>query len=958
MLRTPCRKGPLTWVLQSIRLPKAIRPIGPVHARQPLCTSQRCLKKQLGSAISSRKSQEAQEEDGQEKEGREETWDPTLYSTGAADDHVDEVNAPLAKDSTEDVKEYAPEPKNEGWTSLRSRLEANVEPIIASDRETFEEENVQEQTPQAENAKEEAAEGKPKKISAPPGPTRSKKAGKGKSRRKTKAEKVKLNVEEIHPSKLEMTAVDDHMSEKAPALSYNLDRVLFNPGVYHMQDHRSGVFNFDPYLASIMPVKEFDYSALKDYVTSSKDDKLRELCKKHGLKYCGSTSSMTSILSHFHFLLSGWRMPYFGSLSKSLTLDSNNFTVLSRAPVAAFAHFKDGVYAVDSDKEYETGNILSTLGKSMEKLLTLPKEEYELYRRSRSHELPESERCADETYHYTTLGGFMMRSQLDAYDPRLPGTGVFDLKTRAVITIRMDVVGYEKGVGYEIRRRFGPWESFEREYSDMIRSAFLKYSLQVRMGRMDGIFVAYHNTQRIFGFQYISLAEMDQTLHGTRDPRVGDQEFKCSVALLNNLLDRASKRFPGRTLRLHVETRPTKIPLTYFFVEPVTEQEMQNIQDARKPLIEQLKREIEGLSDEEHEAESVEEVEAAQVEEMSAEELDKGPDDMSFYEDLQNEDTWKELMSKVDEAVENESLGVGSIRDAVQEALQHSGLLQGKTEEESDKYVDDLVAALTAHSIEAKELGESQVSQDDAVVVDTVVADAAVDSVAAIADAKAAAAADESDSTVNATLANLILKVTQSVNEKNPNLRAFERKVADLASQSSKESLDSTRDDEAKAKANDSDESAEEFEASDSVAATTNDKSQKKSKAEEKPVGELLGMYVTIRNQVNGEFVTRPSGLQKEEPFDWTVQYTVTEIEDQKARTIYKQIKKRRKDVFLMDPKIRAADWYRIFGRQLPIVTQKGREFREEMTKREAGKKVYVAWDTEPLPPGEAGQTE
>jgi hypothetical protein len=45
---------------------------------------------------------------------------------------------------------------------------------------------------------------------------------------------------------------------------------------------------------------------------------------------------------------------------------------------------------------------------------------------------------------------------------------------------------------------------FHRFY-DMSRAAFLKYSMQVRIGDMDGIFVAYHNTARIFGFQYISL---------------------------------------------------------------------------------------------------------------------------------------------------------------------------------------------------------------------------------------------------------------------------------------------------------------------------------------------------------------------------------------------------------------------------------------------------------------------
>lgn len=38
---------------------------------------------------------------------------------------------------------------------------------------------------------------------------------------------------------------------------------------------------------------------------------------------------------------------------------------------------------------------------------------------------------------------FIMRSQLDCVDPRLPGTGVFDIKTRACVSIRMDILNYE-----------------------------------------------------------------------------------------------------------------------------------------------------------------------------------------------------------------------------------------------------------------------------------------------------------------------------------------------------------------------------------------------------------------------------------------------------------------------------------------------------------------------------------
>ena len=137
-----------------------------------------------------------------------------------------------------------------------------------------------------------------------------------------------------------------------------------------------------------------------------------------------------------------------------------------------------------------------------------------------------------------------MRSQLDAKDPRLPGTGVFDLKTRAVVSIRMNHKKYEEGSGYQLRHALGEWESFEREFYDMTRATLLKYSLQVRMGRMDGIFLAYHNIERIFGFQYLSLPDLDAVLHGQRDTTLGDQEFKLSISLVDELLTRATAAFP------------------------------------------------------------------------------------------------------------------------------------------------------------------------------------------------------------------------------------------------------------------------------------------------------------------------------------------------------------------------------------------------------------------------------
>ena len=36
-----------------------------------------------------------------------------------------------------------------------------------------------------------------------------------------------------------------------------------------------------------------------------------------------------------------------------------------------------------------------------------------------------------------------MRSQLDGVDNRLPGTGVFDIKTRAALPIRLDLMNHQ-----------------------------------------------------------------------------------------------------------------------------------------------------------------------------------------------------------------------------------------------------------------------------------------------------------------------------------------------------------------------------------------------------------------------------------------------------------------------------------------------------------------------------------
>ena len=106
-----------------------------------------------------------------------------------------------------------------------------------------------------------------------------------------------------------------------------------------------------------MQTHEFDYEALFEYITSSRDTTLVDMAKETGAKFVGSTSSMTAVLSHFHFLLSAWRPVNIDMLSTSYATQYRSFTGISRAPAGIFLRYKgDGIYAIDADKMYDTSS--------------------------------------------------------------------------------------------------------------------------------------------------------------------------------------------------------------------------------------------------------------------------------------------------------------------------------------------------------------------------------------------------------------------------------------------------------------------------------------------------------------------------------------------------------------------------------------------------------------------------
>jgi hypothetical protein len=796
-----------------------------------------------------------------------------------------------------------------------------------------------------------------------------------------------FEVKKVAAADLQLFPIE-RAQEPVPKLSYGLERVLFNPGVYHLQDPRSRVFNFDPYLQTIMPVKEFDFNALKQYITSSRDGSLLDIAKELKKKYTGSTSSMTAALAHFHFLLSQWRPVNTGMLSQNFPVEFDSFTALQRGPSAIFLRYKDGTYAIDADKQYDTANILSMLGKSMEKFLTLPTEGFEKYRRENSDQISAEERNEAETFHYTTMGDFLMRSQLDAHDHRLPGTGMFDLKTRAVVSIRMDVSEYEQGMGYEIRGRHGEWESYEREYYDMIRAAFLKYSLQVRMGRMDGIFVAFHNTERIFGFQYISLPEMDYALHGTDDTTIGDSEFKLSLELLNQALDRATEKYPEKSLRLHFETRGDETPFMYIFAEPMEEAQIDDIQASNRAAILEFEENVLGMSQKSEEellelkrSEEWDTLRAKVEESMEKDELDV-MEARSFAENVMRESKyWDDLSPAqketcIDELLDSIASGEGETGGQNEGVpVDNEEEDDGETEDEGDSMDEndndeaegeeewedseeergDIETSLETGDGASREIAEESITDDadleegsdinakeqpsdiEAVednsdeIEEVVDPDTEVDQSEQVDVSQADVGDDEPPVDVEPALGGEPLFSDEA-------LDGYIRAKIETIKE---EQDEPTAKDHPLVSGEESESSSAYAEADNSKTSTPANSSYPDyplevptEEAKEESKVDVMTMTLTIRNLVNGEYVERPHQITKDDK--WTVEYALVTVPDERGRTVYEACKKRRRQALTFEKKESVNAWNNKYLENLRRLSQKGRVWRADQNEIDA----------------------
>lgn len=383
-----------------------------------------------------------------------------------------------------------------------------------------------------------------------------------------------------------------------PELAHGMDVVLRGDGLYPLEApwllkiperttplnrrwpshrHRHS-FYYKDYIRKIVQPEDIAWWNIPGYVPAADDLTLHRIAAETpGVRYSSSTSSISPAIATMYHLLSNYRdTDLLGGLSAQLADLPSHFSKYHRRPVAFTLSLNRSdrvVYTLNAHSGSDNGpSILRDLGHSMERMLTTSAEEFtRKYVASQSevgraseypHAMPSSHE--QQFYHYSQASQFLLRAQIDC---RNAATGeVFDVKTRAVAKIRYDLANYLQYTSHKLRFLKGKTDSYEREFYDMVRTVFLKYALQLRIGRMAGALVAYHNTTELLGLEYISLKEIESYIFGSE--RWADVAFGTAVHLLQEVLGTITKSMPlddcDEKLKVMLYTEWSKLKMFVF----------------------------------------------------------------------------------------------------------------------------------------------------------------------------------------------------------------------------------------------------------------------------------------------------------------------------------------------------------------------------------------------------------
>ena len=242
-----------------------------------------------------------------------------------------------------------------------------------------------------------------------------------------------------------------------------------------------------------------------------------------------STSTVSSVLSHIYYSIANHKSPHFNNLTEAYDREPLKFMISQRKPNSIFLRQVDRekkLYAIDGDSGFiePSNTVLLQMGKYMEKMLTTDADYFndhyvlDLKTNKPKKAMTEEEKkelMSEDYFRYMKSGKLCLRSQIDTKGVDNEGNEiVFELKTRATSVMRYDISNYIDYLDYEVGKYTGQHSSYEREFYDLVRGGFLKYIMQMKIGQMQGAAIAYHNTQKVFGFEYVKLEDMERRIFG------------------------------------------------------------------------------------------------------------------------------------------------------------------------------------------------------------------------------------------------------------------------------------------------------------------------------------------------------------------------------------------------------------------------------------------------------------
>ncbi|GJQ08776.1 hypothetical protein GpartN1_g567.t1 [Galdieria partita] len=341
--------------------------------------------------------------------------------------------------------------------------------------------------------------------------------------------------------------------EKTPRLAEPLRRVLHEDRVVRVEElqenNKEGLELSVKEEDDVLDRSTFIVENFFKYIPASKDHKLQRLAKNFNLRYTGSTSSVVPVLSSIYHVLSRYRRTSIDGLSGDFRNSPTAFTRYMLKPVTIILYPDgNGLYNIDKAEEKPPKvGVLSDIGHLLERLFTQENMSVKKRIDFSSINIPNLEdNGSDERpyhnaeYRFSKFGNCLFRAQVDCYDPTTDK--FFDVKTRALAAIRYQIERYEDYLEKEITKTTGYEDSFERELYDMIRSVFIKYALQFRIGGMSGAFVSFHSIGKVSGYQYIPLEEIEKYVFGNE--AWARKSFCSSMKIFEDLLDRMTHCFP------------------------------------------------------------------------------------------------------------------------------------------------------------------------------------------------------------------------------------------------------------------------------------------------------------------------------------------------------------------------------------------------------------------------------